>query len=231
MKMATSRATSSTTPAWESARSMFPLRISKSPGTPKGGWWSRMRRSGDIFLLIFVIAGCEKAAPVPNPTATSASRNGTSMSAPSFINLSAKMDAPPVSGSSSSFIVPAREGGRMLAIVFLTPLFGPDLEHQRSKVGTPFLVQTFDASTGQLIRSKEVAAGDFGALPINQELGFEKLGEQGNRDTLDARLYGAYDVLVPAYARGDTKLDAAGLIAAATCKQVFPKYAGTLLLP
>lgn len=153
------------------------------------------------------------------------------MSGPSFTKLRERVHAPPVSGSVSSFFVPAREGNRILALVFLTPLFPPDLEHQRSKEGAPFLLQTFDASTGDLLRSKEVAAGDFGALPINKELGFEKLGERSDSDQLEGRLYLAYDVLAPAYARGDTKLDAAGLIAASTCKEVFLKYAGPLLLP
>ena len=153
------------------------------------------------------------------------------MSGLSFTKLRERMHAPPISGAVSSFFVPVREGERVLATVFWTPLLPPDLKHQRLKEGAPFLLQTFDASTGDLIRSKEVAAGDFGALPINSDLGFEKLGERSDSDQLEARLYLAYDVLAPAYARGDTKLDPAGAIAAATCKQVFPKYAGSLLLP
>jgi hypothetical protein len=194
-----------------------------------------MRRFGEVLLLVSSLAGCEKTTPTlnasPGTTSGQLSKNGTSMSALSFTKLRRKMQAPPISGSTSSFIVPGRKGDRILATVFLTSLPAPDLALQRSKVGTPFLVQTFDASTGELLRSKEVAAGDFGALPINKELGFEKLDERSDSDQLEARLYLAYDVLAPAYARGDTKLDAAGLIAATTCRQVFPKYAGPLLLP
>lgn len=195
-----------------------------------------MRRCGEAALLSLLMAGCDKATPKPGSmtsttAAVQASKNGTSMSGPSFTKLHERIHVPPMSGSISSFFVPAREGDRVLAVIFLRPLFAPDLEHQRLKEGAPFLLQTFDASTGDLIRSKEVAAGDFGALPITSELGFEKLGERSDSDQLEARLYLAYDVLAPAYARGDTKLDAAGLIAASTCKQVFPKYAGPLLLP
>jgi hypothetical protein len=188
-----------------------------------------MRRCAEAVLLCLLTASCENKTATPGTAPTS--KNGTSMSSLSFTKLREKMHAPPISGSVTSFVIPGREGDRIVATVFSTPLFAPDLEHQRSRIGAPFLVQTFDPSTGDLIRSKEAAVGDFGALPLNKEVGFEKFGERADGDQLEARLYAAYDVLAPAYARGDTKLDAAGLVAAGTCKEVFPKYAGPLLLP
>lgn len=196
-------------------------------------WSSPTRRWAEVALLILALTGCEKTTPTTATTSTARGAKGTVMTTTSFEKLSAMTEGAtdPISGSASSFLIPAREGGRLTAVRALEPLFGPDLEHNRSRVGPPFLVQTFDASTGKLLHAKEVAAGDFGALPVGQEIGFEKLGARRDDDMLEARLYGAYDVLAPAYARGDAKLDAAGLIAAATCKEVFPKYAGPLLLP
>lgn len=190
-------------------------------------WWSPTLRWAEIALFILALAGCEKTTP------TVRGAKGTAMTTTSFEKLSAMTSGAtdPISGSVSSFLIPAREGGRLVAVVTLEPLYGPEVELNRSRVGPPFRVQTFDVSTGELLHTKDVAAGDFGALPVGRELGFEKLDARRNDDQLEARLYGAYDVLAPAYARGDTKLDAAGLLAAATCKEVLPKLAGPLLLP
>lgn len=134
-----------------------------------------------------------------------------------------KADTTPMSGTITSSPIPVLVDRGLLIAVFRASA-GYDPSARGSALSPPDRVTFFDPSTGARVREEPRPGG----APIGIEA-FEV--RRTEYPQLRAQLFGAYDVLLPAFARGLATTEPAVQEAARTFKKVFPRFAGKLLDP
>jgi hypothetical protein len=132
-----------------------------------------------------------------------------------------KADTTPTSGMSTSSPIPVLVDRRLLIAVFHS-MAGYDPEARASVLSPPERVTFFDPSTGTRVKEE--------SRPGGPPLGTEAFAvPRSEYPQLSAQLFGAYDVLLPAFAQGRATADPALQAAAKTFKIIFPRFAGKLL--
>jgi hypothetical protein len=136
-----------------------------------------------------------------------------------------RLDGIPISGGgdATSYPIPVRSEGRVLVAVFKYES-GYDVSQRTSHIGSPSLVRFFDPATGERVREEKRAK----AAMLGTEA-FDVPRDEYRK--LLPELYHAYDVLLPAFARGDAGPTPEIRAAAASYKHAFGRVVVKLLLP
>ncbi len=134
-----------------------------------------------------------------------------------------KADTTPMSGTMTSSPIPVLRDHQVQIAVFRT-WAAYDPSARGSALSPPDRVTFFDPATGARVAEESMPGG----TPLGIEA-FEVPRTEYRQ--LRAQLFGAYDVLLPAFARGLATADPALRAAAMTFKKVFPRFAGKLLDP
>jgi hypothetical protein len=134
-----------------------------------------------------------------------------------------KADTMPMSGTFTSSPIPVLVDHRLLIAVFRATA-GYDPEARASVLSPPERVTFFDPSTGARVKEEP--------RPGGRPLGTEPFDvPRSEYRQLSAQLFGAYDVLLPAFAQGLAAAAPAVQAAAKTFKKIFPRFSGKLLAP
>jgi hypothetical protein len=136
-----------------------------------------------------------------------------------------RSDTPPRSGGgdATSYPIPVRSEGRVLVAAFEYEA-GYDIPKRTNHIGPPSLVRFFDPATGARVREEK--------RPAAAALGTEAFDvPRAEYRELLPELYRAYDVLLPAFARGDAKPAPEVRTAAKSYQRAFARVSGKLLLP
>lgn len=134
-----------------------------------------------------------------------------------------KTSTTPRSGTLTSSPIPVLRDQRLLIAVFQASA-GYDPSARGSVLSPPEHVTFFDPATGVRVTEE--------SRPGGRPLGVEAFDvPRTEYHQLRAQLFGAYDVLLPAFARGLATADPTVQAAARTFKKVFPRFSGKLLYP
>jgi hypothetical protein len=126
-------------------------------------------------------------------------------------------------GTTYSNPIPVLSGGRLSLAVFRYSS-GTDWEKNGVGMDAPERVMYLDPETGALLREEP--------LPPAPSLGTERFDMSASEYLeLTAKLYGAYDKLLPAFARQEKDPSPEVRAAANTFAELFPRFAGKLLKP
>lgn len=134
-----------------------------------------------------------------------------------------KADTTPMTGTMMSSPIPVLRDHRVLIAVFRAGA-GYDPSARGSLLSPPEHVAFFDPETGARVAEE--------SRPGGGPLGVEAFDvPRTEYRELRAQLFGAYDVLLPAFAHGLATADPVVQAAARTFKKVFPRFSGKLLDP
>lgn len=134
-----------------------------------------------------------------------------------------KADTTPRSGTITSYPIPVVRDHQLLIAVFQTTA-GYDPQARGSVLSPPERVTFFDPSTGVRVNEEPRPGGPpLGTEPFDVP--------RTEYRQLSAQLFGAYDVLLPAFAQGLAMTDPVVQNAARTFKKLFPRFSGKLLDP
>jgi hypothetical protein len=140
---------------------------------------------------------------------------------------------PPASGTGDSLPIPVLSDGKLTIAIFRY-MWGVPEDLHGGVIYPPYRVWYHDAETGAVLREEPLdlstvlsKVGD--PLPTLGVEGFYVPREE--LDELIAKLYGAYDQLLPAFVRQEKDPSPEVRAAASTFAEIFPRFSGKLLKP
>lgn len=134
-----------------------------------------------------------------------------------------KANTTPTSGTITSYPIPVLRDHKLLVAVFQATA-GYDPEARGSVLSPPERVTFFDPVAGARVKEEPKPGGALlGTEPFDVP--------RAEYRQLSAQLFGAYDVLLPAFAQGLVTADPVVHSAARTFEKLFPRFSGKLLDP